>query len=214
MIYLIIALTFFILSIISNKIIYNLDINIDKNLSNNILILLPNMIIPILIYSKYELSVETLSYIMLIPFLTLISIIDYRTTYVYDITIVSGIIMQCVIFLVTNHFNNNSMNHLKGLLVGVVISYIVMKITEALGEGDIGFYGLCCFVLGVQYSLYMMLLSSILASLYGIYLILTKTKSLKSSIPFTPFISLATILVMLTESDIINFYFDILMRNL
>ncbi|MCC3869188.1 A24 family peptidase [Terrisporobacter mayombei] len=214
MIYLTIAIIFMILSYISEKIIYRLDNCMDKNLTNKILIFLPNMIIPILIYTKYELSIQTISYMALIPFLTVVSIIDFRTTYVYDITILSGIIMQSVIFLLNKQLSEGSMSHIKGLFIGVVLSYILAKATKSLGDGDIGFYGLCAFVLGQEYSLYMIFLSFMLASIYGGYILLRKRKSIKSSIPFTPFISLATILIILTQKDIINLYFDILSRNL
>lgn len=203
-----------ILSYISEKVIYILDNSMDKNITNKILIFLPNMIIPILIYIKYGISIQTISYMLLIPFLITVSIIDFRTTYVYDITILSGIIMQSVIFLLNKESNINSISHIKGLFIGIILSYVLAKITKSLGEGDIGFYGLCAFVLGQEYSLYMMFLSFILASIYGVYVLLRKQKSIKSSIPFTPFISLATILIILTQKSIINLYFDILSRNL
>ena len=214
MIYFTILIIFIILSYISEKIIYRLDNSMDKNLNNKILIFLPNMIIPILIYTKYELSTQTISYMLLIPFLTMVSIIDFRTTYVYDITILSGIIMQSVIFLLNKELNVNSISHIKGLFIGIILSYILAKVTKSLGDGDIGFYGLCAFVLGDKYCLYMIFLSFMLASIYGGYVLLRKQKSIKSSIPFTPFISLATILIILTQKDIINLYFDILSRNL
>lgn len=203
-----------ILSYISEKVIYRLDNCMDKNLTNKILIFLPNMIIPILIYTKYELSIQAISYMSLIPFLTMISIIDFRTTYVYDITILSGIIMQSVIFLLNKQLSEGSMSHIKGLFLGIILSYILAKATKSLGDGDIGFYGLCAFALGQEYSLYMIFLSFMLASIYGGYILFRKRKSIKSSIPFTPFISLATILIILTQKDIINLYFDILSRNL
>ncbi|MCC3864338.1 A24 family peptidase [Terrisporobacter petrolearius] len=214
MIYLTIVIIFMILSYISERIVYGLDNYMDKNLTNKILIFLPNMIIPILIYTKYELSIQSISYMALIPFLTMVSIIDLRTTYVYDITILSGIIMQSVIFLLDNQLIGGSMSNIKGLFIGMVLSYILAKATKSLGDGDIGFYGLCAFVLGQEYSLYMIFLSFMLASIYGGYILLRKKKSIKSSIPFTPFISLATILIILTQKDIINLYFDILSRNL
>ena len=214
MIYLTIIIIFIILSFVSEKVIYKLDNYMDRNLSNKILIFLPNMIIPILIYNKYETRMQTLSYMMLIPFLIIISIIDFRTTYVYDITILSGIIMQSVIFLLSKELNVTLMNHIKGLLMGVILLLILAKVTKALGEGDVLFYGLCSFVLGKEYCLYMILLSFIIASIYGIFMLLIKCKSIKSSIPFTPFISLATILIILTQKDIIDLYFDILNRSL
>ena len=214
MIYLTIVIIFMILSYISEKIIYKLDNCINKNLTNKILIFLPNMIIPILIYTKYELTMQTISYMLLIPFLTMISIVDFRTTYVYDITILSGIIMQSVIFLFNKNLNITSMGHIKGLFIAIVLSYILAKVTKSLGDGDIGFYGLCAFVLGDQYCLYMIFLSFMVSSIYGGYVLLRKQKSIKSSIPFTPFISLATILIILTQKDIINLYFYILSRSL
>ena len=214
MIYLTIIIIFIILSFLSEKIIYKLDNNMDKNLSNKMLIFLPNMIIPILIYTKYNLTMQTISYMILIPFLVIISIIDFRTTYVYDITILSGIIMQSVILLLSKELNIGLMSHIKGLVIGIIISFLLAKVTKSLGDGDVLFYGLCSFVLGQEYTLYMIFLSFILASICGIFMLLIKYKSIKSSIPFTPFISLATVLIILTQKDIIILYFDILSRSL
>ena len=214
MIYLTIIIIFIILSFLSEKIIYKLDNNMDKNLSNKMLIFLPNMIIPILIYTKYNLTIQTISYMILIPFLVIISIIDFRTTYVYDITILSGIIMQSVILLLSKELNIGLMSHIKGLVIGIIISFLLAKITKSLGDGDVLFYGLCSFVLGQEYTLYMIFLSFMLASICGIFMLLIKYKSIKSSIPFTPFISLATVLIILTQKDIIILYFDILSRSL
>ena len=214
MIYLTIIIIFIILSFLSEKIIYKLDNNMDKNLSNKMLIFLPNMIIPILIYTKYNLTIQTISYMILIPFLVIISIIDFRTTYVYDITILSGIIMQSVILLLSKELNIGLMSHIKGLVIGIIISFLLAKVTKSLGDGDVLFYGLCSFVLGQEYTLYMIFLSFILASICGIFMLLIKYKSIKSSIPFTPFISLATVLIILTQKDIMNLYFDILSRSL
>ena len=214
MIYLVILIVFIILSFLSEKIIYKLDNSLDKNLINKVLIFLPNMIIPILIYNKYETSMQTLSYMMLVPFLIIISIMDFRTIYVYDIVILSGIIMQSVILLLSKELRMGLMGNIKGLCIGAILSYFLAKITKSLGDGDILFYGLCAFVLGKKYCLYLIFLSFIIGSIYVIFILLTRKKSIKSEIPFTPFISLATILIILTQDNIINLYFDILSRNL
>ena len=214
MIYLVILIVFIILSFLSEKIIYKLDNSLDKNLINKVLIFLPNMIIPILIYNKYETSMQTLSYMMIVPFLIIISIMDFRTIYVYDIVILSGIIMQSVILLLSKELRMGLMGNIKGLCIVAILSYFLAKITKSLGDGDILFYGLCAFVLGKKYCLYLIFLSFIIGSIYGIFILLTRKKSIKSEIPFTPFISLATILIILTQDNIINLYFDILSRNL
>jgi prepilin signal peptidase PulO-like enzyme (type II secretory pathway) len=77
------------------------------------------------------------------------------------------------------------------------------KITKGLGDGDIGLYGLCCFALGKNYSLYLIVLSFILASVYCVYILLAKSDKIRK-IPFAPFISLGTILIMITNYDILN----------
>ena len=161
MIYLVILIVFIILSFLSEKIIYKLDNSLDKNLINKVLIFLPNMIIPILIYNKYETSMQTLSYMILVPFLIIISIMDFRTIYVYDIVILSGIIMQSVILLLSKELRMGLMGNIKGLCIGAILSYFLAKITKSLGDGDILFYGLCAFVLGKKYCLYLIFLSFI-----------------------------------------------------
>ena len=105
--------------------------------------------------------------------------------------------------------NRAILNKIPLLLVGIIIPYILAKVTKGLGEGDIGLYGLCCFVLGKNYSIYLIFLSFILASIYCMYILLTKSDKIRK-IPFAPFISLATILIILTNFDILNFWFNII----
>ncbi|WP_290453085.1 prepilin peptidase [Romboutsia ilealis] len=159
----------------------------------------------VLTYQKYGITQQSVKYLSLIPFIIIISIIDYHTTYIYDITILSGIIIQCGIFLISPDIKT----YITALLVGIIIPYILAKITKGLGEGDIGLYGLCCFALGKNYSIYLIFLSFILASIYCVYILLTKGDKIRK-IPFAPFISLATILIILTNFDILNFWFNII----
>lgn len=164
----------------------------------------------ICIYLKYGLTIESIRYIFLIPFLVGISIIDYQTTYIYDITIVSGIIIQGVILISSINLEKDFKSHIIALFIGIIFSYILAKLTRSLGEGDIGLFALCSFTLGHDYSVYMIFLSFMIAFIYCIYIILRKNKSIKDSIPFAPFISLSTILIMLTENYILISYFDIM----
>lgn len=157
----------------------------------------------------YGFTTESIKYLFLIPFIIIISIIDYNTKYIYDITILSGIIIQAIIFIATINTDLNANSHLIGFITGISISYMIAKITKGLGSGDIGVYGLCCFVLGHNYSIYMISLSFLLASIYCLYIIFIK-KNKQREIPFAPFISLATILIIFTNYDILNIYFDII----
>lgn len=209
--YLLIITIFFIIAYIENKLIYLICKEIRPSLSNNIIVYSTSIIIALLIYNKYELSLDSINYFFLIPTMIIVSIIDFRTTFVYDITIVSGIIIQSVVFILIKIPSCRLLNHFEGLIIGIILSFLLYKMTKAIGEGDIGFYGLCCFVLGVKHSLNVFVLSFFLTAIFGILIILKQRKiNLKLKIPFTPFISFATVLIILTQYDIIKIYFEII----
>ena len=202
---------FLIVSYIENKLIYKICKEIKPSLSNTIIIYSTSIIISLLIYNKYEITANSISYFLLIPFIVLISIIDFRTSFVYDITVVSGIIIQSVVFVLMNIPYACLLDHVGGLIIGLLLSFLMCKATRAIGEGDIGVYGLCCFVLGAKHSLNVFVLSFLVTSLVGVFVILKQRKlNLKLRIPFTPFISIATVLIMLTQYDIIKIYFEII----
>lgn len=194
-----------IISYICNNQIYKICDELPKTKSNTIIIYIIMILSMVLTYQKYGITQQSVKYLSLIPFIIIISIIDYHTTYIYDITILSGIIIQCGIFLISPDVKI----YVTAMLIGIIVPYILAKITKGLGEGDIGLYGLCCFALGKNYSIYLIFLSFILASIYCVYILLTKGDKIRK-IPFAPFISLATILIILTNFDILNFWFNII----
>lgn len=194
-----------------NKYIHIICSEIPNNIKIKLLIYMSTILISLLIYQKYNkrITIDSIKYILLIPFLVIISIIDYYTTDIYDITLFSGIIIQVMIFLFSINNELNSLSHISGLFIGFIIPFIIAKITKGLGEGDIGLFSLCCFALGHNYSLYLISLSFILASIYCIYVLLMKSGKIRK-IPFAPFISLATIMIILTKFDLLNFYLYII----
>ncbi|MGL6104672.1 prepilin peptidase [Romboutsia sp.] len=200
MIYIII--TSIISAYIINKYLYKICDEISKTNLNTILIYTTILLTSLLIYYKYGITTESLKYLALIPFIILISIIDYHTNYIYDITVLSGIIIQGAIFLATLKLENNAISHITSLTLGFLIPYILAK-TKGLGTGDTGVYSLCCFTLGHNYTLYLISLSFILACAYCIYVLVIKSDKIVK-IPFAPFISMATILIILTNYDILN----------
>lgn len=201
MIYIII--TSIISAYIINKYLYKICDEISKTNKNTILIYTTILLTSTLIYYKYGITTESLKYLALIPFIIIISIIDYHTNYIYDITILSGIMIQGAIFLVTLKLENNPISHITALALGCLVPYIIAKLTKGLGSGDIGVYSLCCFVLGHNYALYLISLSFVLACAYCIYVLTIKSDKI-IKIPFAPFISMATILIILTNYDILN----------
>lgn len=207
MIYIILTASLFAYAV--NKYTYIICNEVPKNNKIKIFIYISIIMISILIYIKHNLTIESIKYISLLPFLVIISIIDYHTTDIYDITLLSGIIIQGIIFLLSINNGYNSLSYISGLLLGFIIPFLIAKITKGLGEGDIGLFSLCCFALGHNYSLYLIYLSFILASIYCIYAILIKSGKIRK-IAFAPFISLATVIIILTKFDLLNFYLNII----
>lgn len=204
-----IILTALLFSYAVNKYTYIICNEVPKSNKIKIFIYISIIMISILIYIKHNLTIESIKYISLLPFLVIISIIDYHTTDIYDITLLSGIIIQGIIFLLSINNGYNSLSYISGLLLGFIIPFLIAKITKGLGEGDIGLFSLCCFVLGHDYSIYLIYLSFILASIYCIYVILIKSGKIRK-IAFAPFISLATVIIILTKFDLLNFYLNII----
>lgn len=184
-------------------IIFFLDEVFKIDLKDNKIKIFLYVIIPIIIYMLYVklgLSKEFIMYAVLIGFLIVISIVDYYTMYIYDITIISGIIIQGFILLITKDI---IMNHILGLIFGFIIPYILVKLTKGIGSGDIGVYALCCFCVGINRCLFLIPMSFIFGSIYGVYLLVIKKKSRKSYIPFAPCIFLATVFLIVSKPNLL-----------
>lgn len=168
---------------------------------------------------KYDEKVMIIKYLSLIPFLIIISIIDIYTRNVYDIAVVSGIMVQGIIFIISSKYSYIEWNYILSLIIGIAISYILAILTKSLGEGDVGLYGLCCFALGIDYTVYIFGLSFILAFLYYVVVFFIvkffkKDWRISRVIPFTPFISAAALIIIFTENSILEIYFDLIYRLL
>lgn len=159
------------------------------------------VIIPIIVFALYVklgFNEKFIRYSLLICFLVVISIVDYYTMYIYDITIISGIIVQGFIILITSGI---IMNHLLGLIFGFIIPYIMVRITKGIGSGDIGVYALCCFCIGIEKCIYIIPISFIIGGIYGMYMLITKKKRVGSYVPLAPWISLGTLAVIFLEQN-------------
>jgi leader peptidase (prepilin peptidase) / N-methyltransferase len=197
-----------LISLVTNISIYKICKDIDKNKTRDALVSIVTVVLLILIYSKYKFSFEFFKYSVLIYFLMVISIIDYYTTYIYDVVIIGGILIG-MIFLVISYFSGYQYaTYLHGMVFGIISSSLLILLTRSMGWGDVEVYALCCLYIGFDYSLIMMMLSFIVGSIYGICSIILKDKSKKDIIPFAPSIAISTILVVLTEYGILDWYIN------
>ena len=201
-----------ILSYLSDKVICFLCGEIEKNLKRLIVSNICMLSLFLAVCIKYGKSVDTIKYLLLIPFILIVSIIDIYSRNVYDLTVLSGIMVQGIIFVISYKFGCVEWSYLFDLIIGVAISYILAVTTKSLGYGDVGLYGLCCFAIGNGYALYLIGLSFLAAFFYYIVIFIIKRDMLKRVIPFTPFISLSAVIIILTESRLLEMYFRFLYK--
>ena len=122
------------------------------------------------------------------------AIIDYKTMRIPNIIPVSLITIRIFMFLPEFFFDHNILTYLRNSLIGMLISLcfllIVSKISrDGIGGGDIKLISAIGFLCGATVAFSTIVLSLILCSLIGGFLILTKKKSPKDKIAFGPFIA-------------------------
>ena len=95
-------------------------------------------------------------------------------------------------------------------LLGLIALWIYKK--EGMGFGDVKLMAALGFLFGIKNILVITILSFALAAVISILLMIFKIKKIDSYIPFGPFIVIATIAVMLFDTDVfINAYYTFCM---
>jgi len=107
-----------------------------------------------------------------------------------------------------NPFHISLSNSLMGGIISGLLLYMTSKIyffirkREGMGMGDVKMITMIGFWMGLQSTIIIIILSSILGSLVGIGLILFRKMDRNQLIPFGSFLSLATILLIIYNSII------------
>jgi len=80
---------------------------------------------------------------------------------------------------------------------------------EGMGLGDVKMLAMVGAFLGVGKVLLTMLLGSVIGSLYVVPLVLLGRQSMKSSVPFGPFLGLAALISLFAGAEIIDWYMNL-----
>ncbi|MTI65408.1 MAG: prepilin peptidase [Firmicutes bacterium] len=169
-------------------------------------------IISILIYLKYGLSILFVKYVVLSMILIVVSVIDYKYQIIPNKIIIFGFTVGISLHLLYN-VRTSFINGTIGLLIGGGIFLLIAIVTKgAMGGGDIKLMGMIGFYLGYKSILLITFLSFIIGAFISILLLVTKIKSRKDFIPFGPFISIATIIVILYGKDLVGLYLKLILN--
>jgi len=178
---------------------------------------LATAILFLLTYFQYGVSIDLMRYLIFIPFLIVIAMIDYDTMDVYTTTTWLAIGLGIVLLGVNFYLGLPVLTYIYGGMLGAgIITFIILlsKLilgTEGMGWGDAEICGLCGLFLGFKLTFVMIFFSFIIGGVIGVYLLRFKKKNGRSEMPFGPSIIMAAFLIIIYGDRILNWYLNIIL---
>lgn len=170
----------------------------------------------LIVFNTFSISLETIYYLVLASILIVITFIDIDHYIIPDEIIVFGIISSLLLklFGIGVPLKDSIVGAIVSgggmLLIIYIIEFIVKK--EVMGGGDIKFFAMVGFFLGLRGGLFTVLLSVYVGAIYGMITIIyskIKNKQYNSMIPYGPFISVGALITMLYGNHILNWYLSL-----
>lgn len=150
----------------------------------------------LLLYRKYQLSGQLLSYSILLLLLTAAAVIDIRKQIIPDKLVLAGFAVGLIMLFINDHIN-----WLSAVLAVIIVSGPLLLISvvtkEAIGMGDVKLLTFTGIFLGLEKIVSALMLSLFLSGAVGLILITIKLSNRSKKIPFAPFVLVGTLLVML-----------------
>jgi leader peptidase (prepilin peptidase) / N-methyltransferase len=172
----------------------------------------------LLVWLHYGLDVRTPVYWLIIFGLILGTFVDFEHMIIPDRVSLGGIVLGLVLspLIPSLHGETNWLRALMwagvGLAAGSGILWIVGVIgklifrKEAMGMGDVKLLGALGAFLGWQAVLFIVMVSSLIGSIVGIGLIVSRKQEWQSRIPYGPYISMAAVIWILWGAGWWNIY--------
>jgi leader peptidase (prepilin peptidase) / N-methyltransferase len=169
----------------------------------------------LILYRKFGFTFELFVFLIFISLLIVISFIDLDFQIIPDILSIGGLVLGFLLAIARPLFRNmdpkfgilDSLYGIGlggGLLFAIAWLYQFFTKREGMGGGDIkllGMIGAFCGIKGVIFSL---ISGSVLGTLVGIPLMLTKGVGTKYAIPFGPFLSLGALIYVFIGNTLIR----------
>lgn len=151
-------------------------------------------------------SREAVLYAIIYSILIVIFVYDIKTQYVLDFF--SWMLVAVCVLSGVYIYWHGLLDILWGILAGGGILGLLVLISKEkwMGLGDVFVGSALGAVLGLEKSLLMIFTSFILGSVYGLAMIKIKNKSIKESLPFTPFIIIASFIALIFGDPIVAWY--------
>lgn len=169
-----------------------------------------NPIIYLVLFYKFNFSIDFIFYTFIFSILIIIMMIDLKEMIIQD-NLVIRIFILSIIYKLSNYILYkvpiNLIDSIGGLMLSGGIFILIILISQGgMGGGDVTLIGALGFILGVKYIILTIFLSFILGAIISIFLLITKIKGRKDPIPFGPFIILGFIITLFWGEVLINWY--------
>ena len=166
-----------------------------------------NAILYIAIYLKFGFTLNLFKFCLFASLLIVIGFIDFKTKYVYNSTVVFGVVSG-ILFAVLEWMETKSIpwNYIAGAFIGFGIIYLIVILTRGMGEGDIDIALICGLFLGIKGILVTLFLAIILGGIVATIILIFKLKERKAEIAFGPYLSIVGIIACLYGRRLIDIY--------
>ena len=156
-----------------------------------------NAILYIAIYLKFGFTLNLFKFCLFASLLIVIGFIDFKTKYVYNSTVVFGVVSG-ILFAVLEWMETKSIpwNYIAGAFIGFGIIYLIVILTRGMGEGDIDIALICGLFLGIKGILVTLFLAIILGGIVATIILIFKLK----------YLAIGGIIACLYGNSIIDFY--------
>lgn len=172
------------------------------------LIELLNGVMYLLLYLKFNISIEFLFYAILASSLIVISVIDLETKDVYSSISIFVLVIAILYLLSGKYFGDISLiNNLLGGIVGYGLIFVIAYF-GGMGDGDPDIAGLCGLFVGMKGILVSLFIAIVVGGIVASYKLFIK-KQRKAEMAFTPYIAIGTIMWILIGKELLAFYLEI-----
>lgn len=168
-----------------------------------------NAILYLLIYLKFGFTLSLFKFCLFASLLIVIGFIDFETKYVYNSTVIFGVIAG-VGFAALEWIESKTVpwTYIVGAFIGFGVIYLIVMLTRGMGEGDIDISLICGLFLGVKGSLVTLFLAIILGGIVAGIILVFKLKDRKAEIAFGPYLAIGAIIACLYGNNLIDIYLN------
>jgi prepilin signal peptidase PulO-like enzyme (type II secretory pathway) len=157
-------------------------------------------------------SIDLIFYWVLTCFLIIIFIYDLKYYLIPDKIIYPAIAIAFLNQILTSNIEHLTSNLILGILPSLFFLAIILISHETwMGFGDFKLSILMGLILGWPKILVALFFAFLSGALFGLILILLKRKTLKSQIPFAPFLVSGTFFAMFFREKIVDWYLNLIL---